>query len=210
MVIRFQLQMCPRADRRVQMGWKWNEGTTTWSRARACGQKFGKVDVFEDYDSRPRQPVRFEDGCKKEPQEVRISQVPKPLPGVSGRKAPSVEGRAQRARNVMSKQEMQRRGKKDAKLGRRSKSGHGRDPRTHESNCQGWDPSTRVRKSHFDEEDVQENEEDFFNILEEERQRWCKKTHNWKEVVQGVDGVEGGSPRRGASPCTARNVCITL
>ena len=45
-----------------------------------------KVEVIEDYHSRPHKLVRFEVRCKKEPQEVRILKVPMPLPGVTGGK----------------------------------------------------------------------------------------------------------------------------
>ena len=47
---------------------------------------FRKVEVIEECDSRPHEPLRFEVRCKKEPQEVRILKVPKPMPGVSGGK----------------------------------------------------------------------------------------------------------------------------
>ena len=36
------------------------------------------------------------------------------------------------------------------------------------------------------------------------------RTRSWRAVVQGIDRVESRSPRRGVTPCTARNVCISL
>ena len=68
-----------------------------------------------------------------------------------------------------------------------------------ESNSQGWDPmpmsqtardgtQAPVRRSHFDEEGYQEEEEHLFNILEEERQHWCEveRMHDQLEEGKGV------------------------
>ena len=39
-----------------------------------------KVDVVEDFYSRPHKPVKFEVRCKKETQQVRVLKIPKQVP----------------------------------------------------------------------------------------------------------------------------------
>ena len=59
--------------------------------AKRCNLNTKKVVAFEDYDTRPHTPVRFEVLCRREPEEMRICKIPKMLLGVSGGKAPSTE-----------------------------------------------------------------------------------------------------------------------
>ena len=62
---------------------------------RGLKAKLRKVEVLENYDSRPLTLVRFEVRCKKEQQESRILKVSTPPPGVSGGKVPKVENSVQ-------------------------------------------------------------------------------------------------------------------
>ena len=103
--------------------------------------KSRNVEVIEEYDSRPHKSVRFEVRHKKEPQEVRIESVPKPLLGVSGGKS-TFSGR-QHAR--CQKCDEHNRNSKKCKRAMRNMGKEGKAG-TLESNSQVRDPSTRKKK----------------------------------------------------------------
>ena len=85
----------------------------------------------------------------KKQQEVRILKVPKPLPGVSGRKTPSITDSVQGARNVMSKQvaQMVAEGELEAwrKRGKAAREG---TQAPFGSNSEGTDQNTLKKKVH--------------------------------------------------------------
>ena len=85
------------------------------------------MEVVEDFGLGPHQLVRLEVRCNSEPQEVRDLKAPKLLPGVSGEKS------------TFSGRQHVRRSKCDEQTNAKC---HRRNPRTHESNRQGWDPCT--------------------------------------------------------------------
>ena len=87
-----------------------------------------------------------------------------------------------------------------------------------EPNSQGWDPmpmsqtardgtQAPVRRSHFDEEGYQEEEEHLFNILEEERQHWCEveRMHDQLEEGKGVVMVSKMDSARSQAKEESRN-----
>ena len=96
-----------------------------------------------------------------------ILKVPKPLQGVSGGKAPSMEDSMQSAKNVISKQEAQLTAIVGCETLKKKANSQGTDPRTLSQTARD-ETQVPVSRSHFVEEEFQENEEDFINILEEE------------------------------------------
>ena len=137
-----------------------------------------KVDVIGDYGSRKHEAVRFWGKLPDEPQEVRILKIPKPLPDVSGEKIPSISDSVQGGKNVMSKEIVQRMVKQGVEAWR----GNGRTSREGtqvQLSQTAWEGTqvplkytdregilVPLRRSHFNEAEFQEHEEDFFNILD--------------------------------------------
>ena len=68
-----------------------------------------EVEVIEDYVSRLPTLVRFKVRCQKEPQEVKILKIPRPLPGVQGGQNTFSEQRFQGRWRSFSDQEFENR-----------------------------------------------------------------------------------------------------